>query len=140
MKHQLRTTDPIHIYNSEFNEHFTWVWITIDVSKSTKNNIKFKFSFLLGTFKNVLVSHCSCEIFKRICNRFSKQIEIWYVYEDFEIIACIKDPIIDFFSAAYGKVRSTVIFLQLFMKIIAKTLGKKVIYIISRVTHETNTY
>lgn len=99
MKHQLRTTDPIHtrIYNSEFNEHFTWVWITIDVSKSTKNNIKFKFSFLLGTFKNVLVSHCSCEIFKRICNRFSKQIEIWYVYEDFEIIACIKDPIIDFF-------------------------------------------
>lgn len=41
----LRTSDPIHVYKSDFHENLSWVRVAKDTSKSFKNNKKIVLDF-----------------------------------------------------------------------------------------------
>lgn len=64
--------------------------------------------------------------YNKFRNRYSFQIEIWNLYNDFKLISFKNDYVIDFvIIVAFAKVRRFVIFLQYFMRSTAKTLRKR---------------
>lgn len=61
--------------------------------------------------------------YNKFRNRYSFQIEIWNLYNDFNLISFKNDYVIDFvIIVAFAKVRRFVIFLQYFMRSTAQTL------------------
>lgn len=64
--------------------------------------------------------------YNKFRNRYSFQIEIWNLYNDFKLISFKNDYVIDFvIMVAFAKVRCFVIFLQYFMRSTAQTLRKR---------------